>query len=310
LILEKNYCILKNKNLNINSKIFFFHFILLKKIDTVFPYEKLEIFTMNRYMDSSIKIFVLLLFLGVFPVFADDNVEVNGVSECAECAKGTDFFEGFAVGVDAVYGHAEANHDVTDNGIIFQNGDVWKDVDLYSLPHKRSQIVPSVNVGYSCFFKNWYVGVVADILLGRNKERTDTLSKANGHFKMNGISYGVKVKSGYYFEDLNSVIYGIAGIKWQNINFEVDMNNPEIHKCKVSSTRSRLKSPLFVLGVGAERPISKRLSLSAEYEYAWRNSKGEVLTNYANGNLRVSAFAKTKQSLKEHSVKVGLKYHF
>jgi len=263
---------------------------------------------MNKYIVSSSKTLFSLLFLGVFPVFANDNVEVNGVSECAECAKGTDFFEGFAVGVDAVYSYIDVKNSITEPGGKASNGREKIDSDLHSVTHKNCHFSPSLNIGYSYFHGNWYAGLVADVSFGKNNSRLNCINGADEHLKIKGISYEVRAKGGYYFQDLNSVIYGIAGVKWRDVDYAFDFKLPGTYS--ISRTKSRLKNPLFVLGVGAERPISKKVSLSAEYEYAWRNSSGEASDNVGGARGSVRVYQKVKQSLKEHSVKIGLKYHF
>lgn len=251
---------------------------------------------MNLCKDFA-RVLALVFMFGAFPALAESSEGIKNL-------------EGFFVGVDAVYRHAKVGHDVWDNGIIYPNRKTWHDGEQYNAWHRCADLVPSVNVGYSYFCNNWYVGLSADVAFGKKTEGDITLSRANGHSKLGGISYGIKAKGGYYFEDLNSVIYGIAGVKWRNADFRVAMSNPLLRKYETSSTSLKLNNPLFVVGVGIERPIYQKLSFSAEYEYAWRNSKGDALADYANGNLKVGTFAKTKQSLKEHSFKIGLKYHF
>ncbi len=132
--------------------------------------------------------------------------------------------------------------------------------------------------------------------------------RSEGYSKIAGVSYGVKFKGGYHFKGINSLIYGIVGLKWRDADFGFYMRRPELRRLVESNAKAKLKNPLFVLGFGVERPIYKKISLSAEYEYAWRNSTGEARENYRM--YGAYAYATAKQSLREHSVKVGLKYRF
>lgn len=127
---------------------------------------------------------------------------------------------------------------------------------------------------------------------------TDSVSKVGYEAKIDGVSYSVKVKGGYYFGELSSVLYGIAGLRWRDVSYRnfVDGN---------FSSKSKLKTPIFVLGVGFEHPVCEKLSLSAEYECSWRSSSSRNdLTAY---HLTLST--SMKQKVREHTVRIGVKYH-
>ncbi|MCR4555251.1 MAG: outer membrane beta-barrel protein [Alphaproteobacteria bacterium] len=248
---------------------------------------------MNKCV-SSAKVLVFVSALGSVSVFADSNV-------------GSEDLEGFFIGVDAAYSCASVEHDLSDSGY-FDGNLRHPDDDLYTNKHKRVSFDPSINVGYLRGFGNWYAGLSADVSFGGNKKRTFDMDRSEGYSKIAGVSYMLKFKGGYHFKGINSLIYGIVGLKWRDADFGFNMRISEIQALVKSRTKAKLKSPLFVLGLGVERPIYKKISLSAEYEYAWRNSTGEARENYKMHGAY--AYATAKQSLREHSVKVGLKYRF
>lgn len=242
----------------------------------------------------SVRALALASVLGVFPVFADSDEDIKNL-------------EGFFVGVDAAYSCVSAKHDLSDSG--FFDGNLRRpDGDLYTNKHKRVSFDPSINVGYLHGFGNWCAGLSVDVSFGGNKKRTFDMDRSEGHSKIAGVSYGVKFKGGYHFKRINSLIYVIVGLKRRDADFGFNMRRSDIQAFVKSRTKAKLKSPLFVLGLGVERPIYKKISLSAEYEYAWRNSTGEARENYKKHGAY--AYATAKQSLREHSIKVGLKYRF
>ena len=241
---------------------------------------------MNRYM-SSVKVLVFMSALGAVSVFADSNV-------------GPEDLEGFFIGVDAAYSHSSVK-----NGNALQdtyiNGQKEESEPGRIYKNKRSCIDPSVSIGYGHFFNNWYLGLSGDVSFGKNGESyvvTDSSSKAGYEARIDGVSYEVKAKGGYYFSDFNSVIYGIAGLKWQNVSYRNFVDGK-------FSSKAKLKTPIFVLGIGFERSVYKKLSFSAEYEYSWRSSSDQI--RWERGYVNV--ITDMKQKLRGHTVKVGVKYH-
>lgn len=243
---------------------------------------------MNRCVSGSVRGIAFMSALGVFPIFADSDV-------------GTKNLEGFFIGVDAAYSHSSLRNDnawAVMYGMGRQIGD-GEPGSIYK--NKRSCVDPSVNIGYGRFFGNWYFGLAGDVSFGKSGNSyvvTDSVSKVGYEAKIDGVSYSVKVKGGYYFGELSSVLYGIAGLRWRDVSYRnfVDGN---------FSSKSKLKTPIFVLGVGFEHPVCEKLSLSAEYECSWRSSSSRNdLTAY---HLTLST--SMKQKVREHTVRIGVKYH-
>ncbi len=245
---------------------------------------------MNLYKDFA-RFLALVFVFGTFPVSADDHLDVKNL-------------EGFYVGVDAVYSHADVKNDETEGvGTLYSDNSKSNvpDNELVKSKRSRCHIDPSVNIGYSHFFNNWYVGLAGDVSFGKNNKSfviTDPADDEGYESKISGVSYTLKAKGGYYFRGLNSVVYGIAGVKWREVSYMR-------YAADRLSSKAKLKSPSFLLGLGFERPICKKLSLSAEYEYSWRNSSDSALWKNEEG---VADF-NVRQRLREHSLKIGVKYH-
>ncbi len=253
---------------------------------------------MNKCVNSSVKVIACLAAFGAFPVFAEGDVAAQTKVNTGCCAEA---LKGFTVGADVIYSHAAAKHEELETKIagVVGNVDVAGNDNSYSsLEHKRAGLDPSVNIGYTHVYKNWYVGVAGEFAFGVKSKRNSDFGGAKVDTEIGRTSYGLKVKGGYFVNDLKSAIYGIAGIKWRDVKFRFNVDEDK-------GTDAKLKRPLYVIGVGVERPVYKKLSVSAEYEYAWRNSKDTSTVDLTSGSASLYA----KQRLNEHSFRVGVKYH-
>ncbi len=245
---------------------------------------------MNRYLKSSVKVLALGAMFGTLPAFAEGEVVDNN---CANSLKG------FTVGADLVYSHAAAKHEQLETSA-FANGKLLGHDNSFSqIDHKRCCLDPSINIGYTHVCGSWYVGAAGEISYGKTSERnSDFGGGSKVDTKIGRTSYGLKLKGGYFVQDLKSAVYGIIGIKWRDVKFNFNVDESK-------GSEAKLKRPLFVIGVGAEHPIYKKLSVSAEYEYAWRNSEDTSTVGLKAGSVSLKA----KQRLNEHSIKLGIKYH-
>lgn len=180
---------------------------------------------------------------------------------------------------------------------------LWRKVDINELSkQKYRSINPAISFGYSFFKNNRYFGAVGELSFGKSRKKSVAMGPYfNAIFSTSGFSGGIKAMSGYYFNDINTLIYGIAGMKWRNIETQVNYDDGIV---SFSGSKEKLACPLFVIGTGVERLICKKLSVFAEYEYIWRNSKGTAETK----RLGIYKF-KMKEHFREHSFKLGVKYH-
>lgn len=249
---------------------------------------------MNRYIKSSVKVIAAMVAFGAFPAFAEGDVAVENVQ-----IKCTDALKGFTVGADLAYNYSEAKHDQNEAYLVVGGTRLPAD-KTFEVKHRRCNIDPSINVGYTHLYNNWYIGVAGEFSFGKDGKKYETYDEVfPTKSKISGFAGGIKVKGGYYIKDLKSAAYGIAGLKWRNVEMQYSHSNGAV------GSKAKLKSPLYVLGVGLERPIYKKLSVSAEYEYAWRNSNDTSVLGSPIGNAEFHI----KQRLNDHSFKIGVKYH-
>jgi len=211
---------------------------------------------------------------------------------------------GVTVGIDLGYSHFSLKNEQYAKGydLAGVGESLFVDTSLL-VKQKRCNTDVSVNVGYSHFHEKWYFGASGELSFGKNNKKSIVL---DGIFpmksKVSGFSGAFKLKGGYWFEDLNTVIYGIAGLKWRNVEVQYNYDDRIV---SATGSKAKLSTPLYTVGIGIECPVYKKLSISAEYEYTWRNSK-DTSTVGING---VSARFYIKQRVKEHSFKIGVKYH-
>ncbi|MBO7536828.1 MAG: outer membrane beta-barrel protein [Alphaproteobacteria bacterium] len=250
-----------------------------------------------RYLAAIITLF------GTFSAYANDDA--NKTSDTTKVEE-VDILKGFTIGADLVYSHSEAKHNefvseysCPNEGVRTRGKSIPGEIQ-----HERCNIDPSLNIGYSHLYNNWYIGATGEISLGSGNKKNSGFhsdkeaGNATANTKISGFSGGIKIKGGYYLRDLKSVAYGIAGIKWKNIHLRFDVND-------VSGSKACLRRPSFALGVGLEKPIGKNLSVSAEWEHTWRNSRDRSSV----GNANATGSLHTKQWLSEHDFKIGMKYY-
>lgn len=262
-------------------------------------------------MKSSAKVLTFLLVMAPSFAQADAAEKVDTANtKCSEGCPGR-VFNGFSVGIDLIYHMTEVKHQdagsySTVSAVV--DGD-HVDLDSGKSPtpgtafamHKRYRFDPAVNIGYSYFYKGFYAGLAGDVAFGDKNRRSqgffvpETLAKT----KTDGISYGVKAKFGGYIRGVKSVVYAIAGVKCRDITFQYNAENE-------LGSKAKLKQPSFVVGVGFDRVIRDKWSLTGEYEYSWRNSTDNSVMNYKDGKAVVNV----SQRLREHSLRIGVKYHF
>ncbi len=243
---------------------------------------------MSRCKDA-VKVLTVVSMFGVIPVSADNHSAVKNLG-------------GFHVGIDAAYNHSSAKNDETKGVATLYYDNSQRNVpddELAKSKRSRCHIDPSINIGYSHFFNNWYVGLAGDVSFGKDNKNFVMIDDIDGYeTKTESVSYALKAKGGYYFSELNSVVYGIAGVKWREVSYKRYTDGEFFSKAK-------LKTPSFLLGLGFEKPICKKLSLSAEYEYSWRNSSDDSLWKNEDGVVDFNV----RQRLREHSLKIGVKCH-
>ena len=226
----------------------------------------------------------------------------SNVSRQVEKCKVGDL-KGITVGIDLGYSHSSLKNEQYARGLSLGGGLSYPENTSEVVKQRRCCTNVSLNIGYTCFYDSWYFGAAGEIFFGANGKKSVVLDKVfPTKSKISGFSAAVKLKGGYYFEDLNTAIYGIAGLNWRNVEMQYNYDDKTI---SAIGSKAKLSTPLYTVGIGIERPIFKKLSISAEYEYTWRNSK-DTSTVGING---VSARFYIKQRMNEHNFKIGIRYH-
>lgn len=213
---------------------------------------------------------------------------------------------GTSIGLNLAYNYSDIKHHFYRcDHTVFPDPwtGLWRKIDADELfKQKYHSIDPAISVGYSFLRNNWYLGMVGEVSFGKSRKRSEPINDYfYSVFSTSEFSQGIKVVGGYYFNDLNALVYGIAGLKWQNIETQVNYHGKKVD---FLGYREKLTCPLFVIGTGIERLVCEKLSIFAEYEYTWRNSTNTPQTS----RILIYKF-KMKEHFKEHSFRLGVKYH-
>lgn len=242
--------------------------------------------------DSFFKL--LLVTACVFPQVQAEEEAVNTASKD---------LTGFNVGVDLMQTWATARNFTNEGVAVRTNGQRIPSNTPGFSKVKGSEFGAAVNLGYSYKFDNdFLVGLSGEVAFGKTEKKTidNAFRNFSENGKINGCSYALKAKGGYYLSSLKTAAYAIAGVKWQKSDFRL------VHPGDFERVKSNKVMP--VLGVGLERKLCGGLSACLEYEYFWR--KSDVNSNARNLPAgAASATQKYKTTLHGSSVRVGCKYY-
>ena len=230
---------------------------------------------------------------------------------------------GTSIGFNLAYNYSDVKHHFYRcdwrSKSRYQEGiyeELWRGQDCdVPIKQKRCSIDPAISIGYSFLKNNWYFGVIGEISFGKSRKRLIPFSYYfDAIFTISGFCGGIKAMCGYYFNDINTLIYGITGMKWRKVETQINYKDEGKSRYDAVDYRSReiyffgpkekLTCPLFVIGTGIERLFCEKLSIFAEYEYTWMNPTATAVTT----RFGVYEFKK-KERLKEHSFRLGVKYH-
>lgn len=152
----------------------------------------------------------------------------------------------------------------------------------------------SLRAGYRWQFDTFVAG--SEIAIeGGNVEDTFSNAGYQGSTQLNH-ALSVRMKAGYVWPVFDSFVYGIAGLSRAEFDYTVGgsgANGPV-------SFDETFAANGYILGVGFERPLSDRWTLTGEYEYM----------NYGTTELSDSAGNTTVATPLFHSLKLGVNYNF
>lgn len=246
---------------------------------------------------SFVKVYISYLSLSLFFVQASEQVDKSNI------------LSGISIGLGLSYSDSYGENDLF-RFCIQPSPGIWKIYDK-KLPliqkTTRYNVDPSISFGYSFFKNNWYIGLIGEFSFDKSSKTYKALySEMIAKSEISGFCSAFKLKGGYYFADLNTLICGLAGLKWRQQSIQIRFHCLHNDTPDLYGSKAKLINPRWVLGLGIERPIYKKLSTFMQYEYSWRSSKNTDTTLAGpKGALKL----KIKQQLKEHCFKLGINYH-
>ncbi|SPF75693.1 hypothetical protein ALP8811_00686 [Aliiroseovarius pelagivivens] len=152
----------------------------------------------------------------------------------------------------------------------------------------------SLRAGYRWQFSSFVIGGELAVE-GGPVEDAFRNGDVRGSTKLNhALSF--RVKAGSVWRVWDSFVYGTVGVTRAEFDYNVTSNNP-IRPLAIDETYS---TNGYILGLGFERPISDRWTLTGEYEY----------TNFGTDKLTGGNGNSTLATPLFHTVKLGVNYNF
>ncbi len=146
-----------------------------------------------------------------------------------------------------------------------------------------------VHVGYRWQKDRWVFGPELGFSGGNIKDSFDD-GTIEASSKIKNV-LALRMKTGYEVKP-DLLVYGIAGVARAKVDYEVAGAGADI---KDSFSRTG-----YVLGLGVEKKLNERMSVTGEYEYA----------NFGKETLEDAAGNTTKATPKYNNIKVGLNFRF
>jgi len=143
-----------------------------------------------------------------------------------------------------------------------------------------------LRLGYAWQRDRWVYGPELGITGGSIKDSFDTV---DGRFESKANHMlALRLKAGYLVQD-DTLLYGIAG--WQRGDFTYDDLGTDVD----------YDADGYVIGLGVEKRLSERWSVTGEYEYA----------NFGRTDVTLPVSGGASVATPEHSnVKLGVNYRF
>ncbi|MFC3569648.1 outer membrane protein [Paracoccus sp. TOH] len=145
-----------------------------------------------------------------------------------------------------------------------------------------------IRLGYRWQRDRWVVGPE----LGFEGGNIDDSFSADGYDAESKVKnvLALRLKTGYVFEN-DIMVYGIAGVARGKVDYSVTGNGADIDDTYTKTG--------YIVGLGAEKMINDRWSVTGEYEYA----------NFGKENLSDGTY-ETNATAKFHNLKVGVNFKF
>ncbi len=160
--------------------------------------------------------------------------------------------------------------------------------------YENSGWAGSLRAGYRWQLDRWVFGPEIAIE-GGQVEDTFTSAGYSGTTTLNH-AMSLRLKAGYVWPVLNSIVYGTVGVSRAEFDYSV-MGAGSSGPLAINQTYA---TNGYILGVGIEQPLTKRLSITGEYEFM-NYGKDTLSDGLGNTTIATPLF---------HSVKVGLNLRF
>ncbi|MCK8465226.1 outer membrane beta-barrel protein [Aliiroseovarius sp. S1339] len=152
----------------------------------------------------------------------------------------------------------------------------------------------SLRAGYRWQLDRWIFGPEIAVEGGK-VEDSFTSAGYSGTTKLNH-ALSLRLKAGYVWPVLNSIVYGTVGLSRAELDYSVTGSGSS-GAIAIDDTYA---SNGYILGFGIEQPLTERLSVTGEYEYM-NYGKDTLSDGLGNSTIATPLF---------HSVKVGLNLRF
>ena len=143
-----------------------------------------------------------------------------------------------------------------------------------------------IRAGYRWQRNRWVVGPEISYEMGDISDEFDLEDGGSFDSQVDNL-LAIKVKTGYAVRP-DTLVYGIAG--WQTGDFTYDVNGVE----------TEYDAEGYVLGLGAERKLNDRMSVTGEWEYS----------DFGTTDLEIAPGFTTNASSKFNNLKLGLNFKF
>lgn len=145
-----------------------------------------------------------------------------------------------------------------------------------------------LRLGYRWQRDRWVVGPEIAYVAGDINDSFDFTALGGGEFESEvNDMLGVRLKTGYLVRP-DTLLYGIAG--WQDGDFTYVVNGTDID----------YDADGYVLGLGVERRLTDRMSVTGEYEYA----------DFGSTDVEIAPGVTSVATPKHSNVKLGLNFSF
>lgn len=190
---------------------------------------------------------------------------------------------GYAFGGDDEVGYA-------------RNDNVYYSSDTLKLSGFNAGIRAGYRKQFTGQSRNWVVGGELSYEGGNIKDSIED-GAYSAENKINNV-LALRVKTGVLNQAQDTLFYGIIGAARADMDYKfagVDGGTA----FSLSSEGETMTG--YILGLGVERKLNERLSVTGEWEYA----------NYGKETLKADGFAySTEMTPKYHNIKIGLNYQF